>query len=77
MHLIVKTEFNEYHINLLIINKIMIILLNKYNQFCFYNIIICFCYTEDIQYNFLYVHFSYTVYMPFQYSLFFLYNDSD
>ena len=31
MQLIVKTNFDECCINLLIVNKIMIIILNKYN----------------------------------------------
>ena len=77
MHLIVKIKSDEYHINLFTANKIAVILSDKYNQLCFYNIIICFCHIKDIQYNFSYIYFSYATYMFLQYSLFFSYNNSD
>ena len=64
MCLIIKTEFDKHYINLLIVNEIMIILLNKYNQICFCNIIIYSHHIRNVQYNFLYVYFNYTVYIP-------------
>ena len=72
MYLIVKTEFNECHINLLTVNEIIIILSNKYNQLCFYNIVICFHHIRNAQYGFSYVYFNHAVYISLQYSLFFI-----
>ena len=77
MHLIVKTEFNECYINLPTTNEMMIILLNEYNQLCFCDIMICFYHIRDAQYGFLCIHFSHTAYISLQYSLLFLYDDSD
>ena len=77
MHLIIKTEFDECYINLPTVNKMAVILSNKYNQLYFYDIIICFYHIRDIQYNFSHVYLSYTVYISLQYSLFFLYDNSD
>ena len=71
MYLIMKTKFDECCINLFTVNKMAVILPDEYNQLCFYNIVICFYHIKNIQYNFSYIHFSYTVYMLFQYSLFF------
>ena len=59
MCLIIKAKSDECCINLLTANEIMIILLNEYNQFCFYNIVICFCHTEDAQHDFSCVYFNY------------------
>ena len=76
MHLIMKTESDECHINLPTVNEMMIILLNEYNQLYFYDIVICFCHIRGAQYDFSCVHFSHAVYIPLQYPLLFLYNDS-
>ena len=72
-----KTEFNKHHINLLIINEIMVILSDEYNQVCFYDIMIYSHHTEGVQQNFSHVYLNHTVYIPLQYLLFFPYNDSD
>ena len=63
MCLIIKIKSDEHYINLPTVNEMIAILLNEYNQLCFYNIMICFHYTEDIQYNFSYIYFNYTAYI--------------
>ena len=76
MHLIMKTEFDECHINLLTVNEMMVILSDEYNQLCFCDIVICSHYIKNVQYGFLCVYFSHTAYIPLQYPLFFSYDDS-
>ena len=76
MHLIIKAESDEHHTNLPTVNEMAVILSDEYNQFCFYDIVICSHHIKDTQHNFLYIHFSHIAYISLQYS-FFLYNDSD
>ena len=71
-----KVKSDECYINLLIINEIAVILSDKYDQICFYNIVICFCHTEGAQQGFSYIYSNYAIYIPLQYPLLFSYNDS-
>ena len=53
MHLIMKAKSDKHHINLLIINKMIVILSDEYDQLCFYDIVICSYHIKGTQHDFL------------------------
>ena len=77
MHLVIKAESDECCTNLSTVNEMVVILSDEYDQLCFHDIVICSHHIRDAQYDFSHIHFSYAAYMPLQYPLLFLYDDSD
>ena len=76
MRLILKTSANWQRKNLLISNKIAIIILNKYSNAGFYNIIFTEYYIPNKPPQYYYINLVYTAYMPLYYILLFPHGDT-
>ena len=69
MRLILEASTNYCYKNLLINNKVAVIILNKYGDACFRNIILIKCYTPNKQPRYCYTNLIYAVYIPLYYIL--------
>lgn len=75
MNLLLKLGPDWYYSNLLIINKVAIIILDEYKQDEFCNIISAYCNPKENNTQYHIISSNSIIYMPFYYILFFLHND--
>ena len=71
MRLILKANTNWYHKNLLISNKVAIIILDKYNNASFRDIVFLKYTTPNKPLRYCRINLVYTIYMPLYYILLF------
>jgi hypothetical protein len=71
MRLILEASANCRRKNLLISNKVAVIIPDKYSNTSFYNIILTERYAPNKQPQYYYINLTHTVYMPLHYILLF------
>jgi len=76
MQLILEAGANWCYKNLLISNKVAIIILDEYGNASFYNIVLVECYTPNKQPRYCCINLTHAIYMPLYYILLFPYGDT-
>ena len=76
MRLILEAGANWRYKNLLISNKVAIIILDKYSNASFCDIILIEYYTPNKQPRYCCINLTYTVYIPLYYTLLFPYGNT-
>ena len=76
IQLVIEEGFNQCCMNLFTVNKLAVILPDKYNKACFWDIVISLCQSGNEQHCFLYVYPNHAAYMPLQYPLLFFHSNS-
>jgi hypothetical protein len=76
MRLILKANINQYRENLLISNKVAVIILNKYNNTSFRDIILAEYITPNKPLRYCCISLVYTAYILLYYILLFPYSDT-
>ena len=76
MQLILKASTNYRRKNLLISNKVAVIILDEYSNTYFYNIILIERYTPNKQPRYYYINLTHAVYIPLHYILLFPYSNT-
>jgi hypothetical protein len=76
MRLILEASANRYYKNLLISNEVAVIILDKYSNASFRNIMLIERYTPNKQPRYYYINLTYTVYIPLHYILLFPYGNT-
>ena len=72
MRLILKASANQRYKNLLISNKVAIIILDKYGNTSFCDIMLIERYAPNKRLRYYYINLTYAAYMPLHYMLLFL-----
>ena len=76
MRLILETSINCHHKNLLTSNKVAVIILDKYGNISFHNIILIEYCMPNKPPQYCYINLVYTAYMPLYYVLLFPHGDT-
>jgi hypothetical protein len=76
MRLILEASANRYYKNLLISNEVAVIILDKYSNASFRNIMLIERYTPNKQPRYYYINLTHTVYIPLHYILLFPYGNT-
>ena len=76
MRLILEAGTNRRCKNLLISNKVAIIILDEYSDTSFRDIVLAECYIPNKQPRYSCINLTYAVYMPLHYILLFPYSDT-
>ena len=76
MRLILEASANYYHKNLLISNKVAVIILDEYSNASFCDIILAEYYTPNKRPQYYRINLTHAIYMPLYYILLFPYNNT-